>query len=410
MAKLKIGIECENLEDPKSRWGIGKITLNLLKEFANNPEWQKRYKLYLYFKNHIPDDDFFKIHNSKFKIRILGFPSFNIFYHILMPLRAMMDRVDWMFFPAYQLPPLYFGKSVVVLTEDAYYEYKYGVLPFRYKLSYRIFTNWAAKFATKILAISETSKKEVARVYKIRPDKIFVNYLGIDIGNVGNVGHVGDDRNEKTNPTQRSQVGLDEAVQQNEVVKQALRQSNNSNYLLFAGQAFPRRHLKETILAFEKIVPEFSDLKLIAIGPDKYEKPTIKLLAEEVNKKLGGEKIIYKERVSDEELSELYAGAKMLVYVSDREAFGLPPMEALSFGVPPVVMDNELGHELFREYAFYSKSGNADDITDAIKQVLSDENPSTELMARIKNSGPEFVKRYNWKNFASRWLQIIDEK
>ena len=139
MAKLKIGIECENLEDPKSRWGIGKITLNLLKEFANNPEWQKRYKLYLYFKNHIPDDDFFKIHNSKFKIRILGFPSFNIFYHILMPLRAMMDRVDWMFFPAYQLPPLYFGKSVVVLTEDAYYEYRYGVLPFRYKLSYGIF-------------------------------------------------------------------------------------------------------------------------------------------------------------------------------------------------------------------------------------------------------------------------------
>ena len=123
MSIIKIGVECENLEDPKSRWGIGKITLNLLKEFAKSPEWQKEYKLYLYFKSRVPDDDIFQSADwrTKFEIRILGFPSFNIFYHILMPLRAMIDRVDWMFFPAYQLPSLYFGKSIVVLTEDAYY-------------------------------------------------------------------------------------------------------------------------------------------------------------------------------------------------------------------------------------------------------------------------------------------------
>ena len=119
---MKIGIECENLEDPKSRWGIGQVTFNLLKEYVANPEWQKKYKLYLYFKKSIPNDDLFKIHNSKFKIRILGVNSFNVFYHILMPLRAMADRLDWMFFPAYQLPPLYLGKSIVMLAGDAYYE------------------------------------------------------------------------------------------------------------------------------------------------------------------------------------------------------------------------------------------------------------------------------------------------
>src|SRR3990167_9479807 len=178
---IKIGIECENLEDPKSRWGVGQVTLNLLKEYAANPEWYKKYKLYLYFKKRIPDDQVFK--NPIFVKRLLGFSSFNIFYHILMPLRAMADRLDWMFFPAYQLPPLYIGKSVVMLTHDVYYEYKYGDLPFRYKLSYGIFTNWAAKFATKILAISETSKKEVARVYKINHDKIFVSYLGVSSHN-----------------------------------------------------------------------------------------------------------------------------------------------------------------------------------------------------------------------------------
>src|SRR3989344_4982994 len=300
MSIIKIGVECENLEDPKSRWGIGKITLNLLKEFAKSPEWQKEYKLYLYFKSRVPDDDIFQSADwrTKFEIRILGFPSFNIFYHILMPLRAMIDRVDWMFFPAYQLPSLYFGKSIVVLTEDAYYEYKYGNLPFRYKLSYRIFTNWAAQFATKILAISETSKKELARVYKINPDKIFVNYLGIDMEN-----HKSQITNHKQNQNSNFLIPI--------------------SYILFVGQMFPRRHAKETILAFESLAEEFKDLKLVMIGPDKYPEPTIEPLVNKINTKLGRESVIHKGYVSSDELAELYAGAKALVYVSDREAFGL---------------------------------------------------------------------------------------
>jgi len=388
---IKIGIECENLEDPKSRWGVGQVTLNLLKEYADNLEWQKKYKLYLYFKKKVPDDDIFKIQNSKFKIRVLGFPSFNIFYHILMPLRAMADRLDWMFFPAYQLPPLYIGKSVVMLTHDVYYEYKYGDLPFRYKLSYGIFTNWAAKFATKILAISETSKKEVARVYKINHDKIFVSYLGVSSHNPQSV----------------------------------IRNSKLGNYILYIGQMFPRRHARETILAFKKVITEHSNilqnigmlnLKLILVGQDKYNPPQIKELIKNINKELDSEKIIHYDYIEKrEDLEKLYAGAKALVYVSDREAFGLPPMEALSLGVPPVIADNELGHELFGDYAFYSLKENnpsealakegsmVDSIADAIRRALTDE----QKISKIKSEGFEFEKKYSWKSFAYKFFDNV---
>ena len=169
--------------------------------------------------------------------------------------------------------------------------------------------------------------------------------------------------------------------------------------------------MKETILAFEKIAEGFGDLKLIVIGPDKYppagragEKPVIKSLVSEINGKLGREAIVHKDYVKDDELVELYAGAKALVYVSDREAFGLPPMEALSFGVPPVIMDNELGHELFGEYAVYSKSGNIEDITEAMKEALNNEQKAS----KIKSEGPEFVKKYNWKNFANKFFEELD--
>lgn len=370
---IKLGIECENLEDSKSRWGVGQLTFNLLNEYANNNDWQKKFKLYLYFKKRIPEDEFLK--NPIFIKRVIGFPSFNIFYHILMPLRAMIDRLDWMFFPAYMLPPLYLGKSIVMLTEDVFYEYKFGTLPFRYRLAYGLFTNWAAMRATRILAISETSKKNIAKLYNIKSERIFVSNVGVSI--IENL--------------KISALGV---------------KNQNFPYILYIGQAFPRRHLKEIILAFKNIVSEFPDLKLIAVGKDKYPVPIIKDLVEKTNQELNEEKIIYYDYLDKrEDIEKLYSNARALIYVSEREAFGLPPMEALVFGVPSVIMDNELGHELFGDYAFFAKSGSVEDITEIIKIAITDDKKIQE----IKTKGPEFVKKYNWKNFTNMFLQNVKD-
>src|SRR3989344_4843081 len=212
-SKIKIGIECENIEDPGSRYGVGQLTLNLLKEYAKSPELQSKYKLYLYFKYKIPDDEFLK--NPIFVKRVMRSRFYNIFYHILMPIRATVDRLDWMFFPNYMLPPLYLGKSIVMLTNDIYYEYTKGTIPFRYKLAYRLFANWAAIRAKKILAISEASKNEIIKLFKIKPERIFVSYLGVGPSFA------------------KASEGL---------------QRKAGNYLLYVGQMFPRRHAKESIL------------------------------------------------------------------------------------------------------------------------------------------------------------------
>lgn len=371
---FKIGIECENLEDSKSRWGVGQITLNLLEEYAKNAEWQKEFKLYLYFKCKIPNDQV--LANPIFEKRLLRARSFNFFYHILMPIRAMLDRLDYMFFPAYMLPPLYLRKSVVMLTDDVYYEYKFGNLPFRYRLAYRLFTNWAAIKAKKILAISETSKNEVAKLYGIKPERIFVSHLGVRQPITSN----------------QKQESLDS------------QKSSISSYILYVGQMFPRRHAKETILAFKEVAPGFPDLKLIMVGRDKYRPALIDKLIEETNKDLGIKKIDHYDYLENyEDIKELYAGAKAIVYVSDREAFGLPPMEALSFGIPPIVKDNELGHELFGEYAFYAKDSTPQNIAEAIGRALTD----IDKRGKIKNSGPEMVKKYSWYNFANNFFQNV---
>ncbi len=365
---IKLGIECENLEDAKSRWGIGHMVLNLLKEYEANETWQKEFKLYLYFNRSVPSDEVLK--NPIFTKRIVGwkhFNSFNIFYHILMPLRALRDQLDYMFFPAYMLPPLYFRKSIVVLTNDAYYEYTQGVLPFKYRLAYGIFTNWAALFATKILAISEACKKEVVKLYGIKPNKIFVSRLGTRLSHVG------------------------------EVVEK-------KNYILYVGQMFPRRHAKETILAFDSIAREFPGLGLILVGKDKYLLPTIGNLIREVNTRHHREIIIWQEYLEDyNEILQLYRQAQLLIYVSDHEAFGLPPVEAASLGTPVVVMENELNHELFGHSAFFANNGSAEAIANAIRAGLT----NAELRGKFVENYRKIIPKLSWYNFAKNFFENV---
>src|SRR3989338_5852971 len=337
MSIIKIGIECESIEN--DTWGVARMTNKLLEEIDRRPELKNEFKFYLYFKSKIPNYPY--LENPIFKKKIVKPPiipaSFSLYYYVYLPIFLWFKRVDVMFFPNYMLPLIFFGKSVVMLTDDVYYESRNPNPPLRFRLAYRVFAGWAARHASRILAISETSKKELVRLFKINTEHIFVNYLGVDFKYDCIINYTGD-----------------------------------SPYILYVGQAFPRRHLKETILAFEKLITQhiehtdklefvsMSELKLVAIGPDKYETPTIDMLISEVNGRLDRQAVIHKDHVKETELADLYSGAKALIYVSDREAFGLPPMEALTFGVPPVIVDNELGHELFGENAFYVKNNNTD--------------------------------------------------
>lgn len=312
-------------------------------------------------------------------------PSFSLYYYLFLPIKLWFEGLDTMFFPNYMLSPFFRGKSLVVLTEDIYYEISSGTLPFRYKLAYKIFAGWwAAKHATKIMAISETSKKEVAKVFKINPDRIVVNTLGIDSPQklTGNCPDFVEDP--------RSLCDREKL--------------ETGNHLLYIGQAFPRRHLREAMLAFEKMSPQFSNLKLVAIGKDKYYPPVIENLKNKINRRIGYDGIIYKEYVSEEELEKLYAGAKALIYVSSKEAFGLPPLEALARGTVPVIADSAVTREIFGNNAFFANDPNSPEaIAEAIRMALTDEQKRREII----QSAPEILAKYTWQKHTDKFLNIV---
>lgn len=370
---LKIGIECESIEGQS--WGVGRIVNKLLEEISQHPELEKDFRFFLYFKSKIPDYEYLKSDIFVKKVvQVTGIPkSFSLYYYIWLPMRLWFERLDVMFWPNYMLPAIANGKSIVILTEDVYYEAR-GKLPLQYRLAYRIFPAWAAKHATKIMTISETSRKNVAKLFKIPESRIFVNQLAVDLP--------------KDLSSPRSYT------------------LEPKPYLLYVGQAFPRRHLKETILAFEKLSHKFSDLSLVAVGADKYNPPIIKKLVEETNKKLGREAVIYKDYVGDEKLAQLYQNAKCLIYVSSREAFGLPPLEGLAYGTVPVVAEAELNREIYGDNAFFvPELYSVDSLVSTIEKALIDGSKRQQIL----QAAPGILAKYTWPAHTERFLALVKE-
>lgn len=383
---FRVGIECENLEG--KRFGVGQTLIQLLEAISKLPGIENEFRFYLYFKKEIPKDAI--LENPIFLKKILTAPllppSFNIFYHILLPVAYWRDKLDLFFFPSYMIPAFFAGKAVVVLTNDVYYESHFGNLPFRYRLSYRIFCRLAARRAEKIMTISEFAKTELMKFYKIPEQKIFVNPWGL---------------HPKFKILDKGREILNRLAE----IKNKL--GVKDDFIISVGQAFPRRHIKESMLAFEKIAAQFKNIQYIVACADKYSPPVLENLVKEINGRLGREAILPVDYLDDADIPLLFNFALLLVYVSTSEALGLPPVEALKCGTPAVVADNGLTREIFEDAAFFVK--NPDNIEE-IARKMEEGLMNQPRVIEVKNSAEKIIEKFSWqacaKNLAAAFKEI----
>ncbi|MEK7638361.1 MAG: glycosyltransferase [Patescibacteria group bacterium] len=366
-----IAIECESLED--TSWGVARMIRGLLEELTRRDDLNGRFIFDLYFKARVPDESW--LDSPLIRTHIVRAPawlpvpvSFSLYYYVLLPLRLWWDRPSLTYWPNYMLPIIAPRPSLVMLTEDVWHEMRNPRRAMRYKLGYRVFATWASKCATRIMAISHASKQELHRLFRIPLSRIVVNKLAVDIPTTDTAPMPG-------------------------------------KYILFVGQALERRHLREAIEAFTGIAPRYPDMRFVAIGPDKYEPPVIDALIAHHNRIIGRPVFQRIEHVSDTDLKRFYAGANAIVYVSEIEAFGLPPLEALSYGVPAVLADTALTREIYGEHAFFAPSCDTEGIAIALERALSDET----ARSRIRDAAQSIIARYSWKAHADRMLAIIED-
>ncbi|RZM18397.1 MAG: glycosyltransferase family 1 protein [Pedobacter sp.] len=226
---------------------------------------------------------------------------------------------------------------------------------FIYQMKYR----YACKHADRIVAISECTKRDIISFYKINPDKIDVVYQSCDDSFKGEPDHA-------FNETIRLKFSLPE------------------HYILNVGTIETRKNLLTLIKALKEISP---GCKLVVVGrKTSYIKKVDKEIA-----LLGlKERVIFLENVPFNELPAIYQMAKVFVYPSLYEGFGIPIIEALYSKVPVVAAKGSCLEEAGGNHSFYIPPLDHAALALAVNQILA----SPELQTEMVTIGLAYVKRF----------------
>jgi len=371
---MNIAIDARSLENSKT--GVSRYLTGLLRFWKNN----KELKLVLYFKDEIPDDDFLKSDNFELKLlkNSFKFSSNFFFQHFLLPYYLKKDKIDFFFSPFY-LKPFYCPVKSSIALHDISYEAYPKWFDFKSQIILRILSKFSAKTADLIFTVSNYSKNEIIKYYKINPDKITVTYLAADDSFVKII-------NEEKIKTVREKYNI------------------KNKFILCVGSMFTRRHIPEIVAAFKKIAVEYNNYQLLIIGKN-HTHPFVDInrKIETINNDLGRNAIIHLDFVDEEDLLAFYSSCEINIYLSDYEGFGLPVIEAQFFGKPVITSHNSSLIEVGGDSVEFVEENTIDEIYKNLNKIISDENYKNKLV----ELGLKNVERFSWGKCADKTLEKI---
>lgn len=378
---MLIAIDARALEG--HRTGVGRVLFNVLREWSGGELSQnlrgKNIKILLYFKNEIPSDIEVLPFEKKILRPILKDSNF-LFQHLLLPLALRRDRPDVFWGPAYLLPCWGIGRlRSVVMTHDVSFTAHPEWESPASKFFLGFFARRSALRADRVITVSQFSKEEIKRLWKIGDDKIAVSYPAPD-------------------PVFRPF---------SEEEKQAIRGKYNlkDRFVIFVGSFFTRRRIPELMAGFESARRDLNaDWQLALIGQN-HTRPfaDIKKLAREANVRMGEEAIKIIEELIPIDLPVLYSASGTAVYISDYEGFGLPVLEAMSSGTPVITSKKSSLPEAGGQAAYYLKENTPEEISAALKQFFSDDSMRRELAVL----GQNYARGFSWGKTADIILKNL---
>lgn len=240
-------------------------------------------------------------------------------------------------------------------------------------------TRRVLKRAACIFAVSQFTKSEVQNLFEIDPDKIHVVYNAIDPRFL--TGHATDADRQML--AERYQITYP--------------------FLLYAGRISPHKNLVRIIEAFAALKPElakhdlFPDLKLIIIGDELSKHPDLRRTVVR-----GGVQndVRFLGFVPIDVLRIFYDVAKVFVFPSLYEGFGLPPLEAMAHGTPVLTSNTSSIPEVVGNAAVLVNPENLFEMMRALQRVLIDQS----LREKLRHAGYEQVKRFSWDHSVSEIL------
>jgi glycosyltransferase involved in cell wall biosynthesis len=279
---------------------------------------------------------------------------------------ALRGRIDAWYSPANTLPAL-LPRPMFVTIHDT------NVLGSNaYDRAYATYARRAfrasARRARVVFADSNDARDRLVGDLGVSPDRAVVAYPGIDHGRASDV------------------PPLDARIR--------------PPYALVVAQTEPHKNIARLVEAWDAGVP--SGLGLVIAGLPGRDEPR---LAATIAASRSRERIVRLPSVDDAMLERLYRDAWCFVFPSLAEGFGLPPLEAMSHGVPTAVARSTSLPEVTAGAAELFDPTSAHAIAAAVRTIAED----TAVRERLRRDGPAVAGRYRWEETASVVWRTIRE-
>jgi glycosyltransferase involved in cell wall biosynthesis len=246
------------------------------------------------------------------------------------------------------------------------------------------FTKHVLTHAARIFAVSNFTKKDVERLFGIPEERVEVVYNAID------------ERFRQGHATDADRQFIAERYQV------------NYPFILYTGRISPHKNVARIIEAFAALktelekVEQYADLKLIIIGDEVSRHPDLRRT---VIKSGVQNDVRFLGFLPIDVLRIFYDAAKVFVFPSLYEGFGLPPLEAMALGTPVVTSNTSSLPEVVGNAAVLVNPENIFDIARALQRVLLDK----ALREKLKQRGYEQTQRYSWEVSVERIRRVYAE-
>jgi len=290
-----------------------------------------------------------------------------------LPRAASRARVEVIHAPAYTAP--FWSRAPVVLTiHDVSYALHPEWYPYRRDWMRRAFYRKSARTASRIVTVSTFSAREIATAYDIPLDRITIAPLGVDRG---------------------FSPGYDDSPCE-------LPAGVAAPYVLHVGDLHERRNLGvavEAVIDARRHFGASSTLSLVLAGIDRGVTEGLCAIASNAGVP---DAVVPLGNVSEERLRMLYQCAVALVYPSLYEGFGLPVIEAMASGTPVIASHAASIPEVLGNAGVLLDPLDVRGWTDAIVNVVNDE----QLRARLRAAGLARAGEFTWERTARITLEV----
>ncbi|MEK7598582.1 MAG: glycosyltransferase family 1 protein [Patescibacteria group bacterium] len=369
---MKIAIQAADLDSTRID-GTRVYILNLLRYFG---KLDPTSEFLIYHKNNFNPElvppDF-----PNYKIKRVSFPFF--WTQIRFAWEIWKDQPDVLWMPMQNIPFLRRRDLRVTITShDLAYKYFPEHFPKKDLLRLNFLGGRAKRQADKIIAVSESTKKDILKFYpEISESKIKVIYHGFD----------------------SALFSQERNIEKEEEIKKRLK--INAEYILYSGAIQPRKNLEILIEAFEIFKQKTdSPVKLVLAGGRAWLWENI--IKKAKNSQLRAD-IIMPGKLQFDDLGHLMRGAEVFVFPSLYEGFGIPVLEALASRTPVIAADNSSLREVGGDAIVYFKENDPDELAMKIGNILADEN----LRKNLVGKGLEQIKKFSWEKCARVTLQLL---